>query len=231
MGIWIAMTTDQVSRLIKDKTHENVTSNQVHSLTIPSTAQHSPRHHRPLALRFHLADRFRRLATALGVPQVRAQDYHRTCSYVGCTRDSHSRFYQWRVGTGACWKWDWGKSCVWRCCCACLVGLDGDYVLLVRWEEVVISGRGWGGNVALGDVPKSCNTLWVFTLKSGSLWQLSRLIEWISMYKLHAQSIFNTKATFNNICFLLLVATTTTAATGNHNLGTQFFHEDSLDCT
>ena len=107
----------------------------------------------------------------------------------------------------------------------------GDYVLLARWEEVVISGRGWGGNVALGDVPKSCNTLWVFTLKSGSLWQLSRLIEWISMYKLHVQSIFNTKATFNNICFLLLVATTTTAATGNHNLGTQFFHEDSLDCT
>lgn len=43
--------------------------------------------------------------------------------------------------------------------------------------------------------------------------------------------MFYTKATFNNICFLLLLATTTTRATGNYDLGTQFFHEDSLDCT
>jgi hypothetical protein len=103
-------------------------------LTI-SPAQHSPRHHRPPALRLHLADRFRRLATALGFPQVQAQDHDRTYSYVGCARDSHSRFYQRRVGFGACREWDWRESCVWRCCCACLVGLDGDYVLLAGWEE------------------------------------------------------------------------------------------------
>jgi len=41
--------------------------------------------------------------------------------------------------------------------------------------------------------------------------------------------MFYTKATFNNICVLLLVATTTAAATENYDLGTQFFHEDSLD--
>jgi hypothetical protein len=103
-------------------------------LTI-SPAQHSPRHHRPHPFRFHLADRFRRLVTAPGFPKVQAQDHCRACPHVGCARDSRSRFYQWRVGFGACREWDWRESCVRCCCCACLVGLDGDYVLLAGWEE------------------------------------------------------------------------------------------------
>jgi hypothetical protein len=41
--------------------------------------------------------------------------------------------------------------------------------------------------------------------------------------------MFYRKATSNNIAHLLLVATTAAAAAGNHDLGTQFFHEDSLD--
>jgi hypothetical protein len=84
MGIWIAMTTDQV-------TDSPAPDNRHYVLTIPP-AQHSPRNHRPPALRFNLADRFRRLAAALGFPQVQAQNRYRTCPHVGCARYSHSRF-------------------------------------------------------------------------------------------------------------------------------------------
>jgi hypothetical protein len=45
--------------------------------------------------------------------------------------------------------------------------------------------------------------------------------------------MFYTKVTFNNVGYLLLLlaATTATTAVKNYDLGTQFFHEDSLDCT